>query len=63
MVFLALPWSISLWSPTHPTSACSLPLALVPDALPAPLLHQSVLELRDCLLCGAFMDPVALELL
>ena len=45
MVFLALPWPISSLWPTHPTSACYLPLALVSNALSAPLLYQSVLEI------------------
>lgn len=48
---------------THPSNLLTLAaLCLVSSALSAPLLHQSVLELRDCFLCGAFPDSTALEL-
>lgn len=66
-----LPWSSLLYPGPfphgHPLIQPLLvplaPPALVSKALPAPLLHQSVLELRDCLLCGAFTDSDALALL
>lgn len=63
MVFLALSWPIFSLLPTHSTSACSHPLALISNALPAFISFASLCLSSVCLLCGAFTDFAACEFL